>query len=187
MEFCEKFPNFKEVIVTNRHLNLHKEILRHRWTEEQWQRNSSAYQNDWDRDWKAAEKLFQERGIRIQWSSEQPETAMDKKRYITTFHTCLVEESGNILVRTSSTPGRWGGRVSWRNDQNVEKQKRLPIEIVGIAVKEHENTIHFLSAMIFRYITSSMTSKKGADIEKTVTSLFSLDNSIRSCLCQPPR
>ena len=79
---------------------------------------------------------------------------MDKKRYITTFHTCLVEESGNILVRTSSTPGRW------RNDQDVEKQKRLPIEIVGIAVKEHENTIHFLSAMIFRYPTSSMTSKR---------------------------
>ena len=50
--------------------------------------------------------------------------------------------------------------MSWRNDQDVEKQKRLPIEIVGIAVKEHENTIHFLSAMIFRYPTSSMTSKR---------------------------
>lgn len=87
-EFREKFPSLKKVIVTDRQLNLYGEIIRHRWTEERWQRESSVYQNDWDRDWKVVEKIFEESGIRIQRSSDQPETDIDKKRYIRSFQTC---------------------------------------------------------------------------------------------------
>lgn len=85
VEFLEKFPNLKRVIVTDRQMNLHGEVFRNRLTEEHWKRESSLNQNDWDRDWKAVEKLLGERGIRIEASSDLPETNEEKKRYIESF------------------------------------------------------------------------------------------------------
>lgn len=117
MEFREKFPNLKRVTVTDRRVGLNGEFVRYMWTEEQWNRESSANKNDWDRDWKAVEKLFEGRGIRIEASSDVPETNKNKKRYIKSFQACPVtlgRPAGDIPAQTRMLvrEGGAGGVIS---------------------------------------------------------------------------
>ncbi|PVH75970.1 hypothetical protein DL98DRAFT_303962 [Cadophora sp. DSE1049] len=106
VEFREKFPNLKRVTVTDRRVGLNGEFVRYMWTGEQWNRESSANKNNWDRDWKAVEKLFEGRGIRIEASSDVPETNENKKRYIKSFQACPVtlgRPAGDIPAQTRTS------------------------------------------------------------------------------------
>jgi hypothetical protein len=73
-EFHNEFPNLKRLILTDRYANLHGEVLRNGWPEEQWTRESKSNQRDWDRGWKSVLEFFEKRKILITTSSTMSET-----------------------------------------------------------------------------------------------------------------
>ncbi len=117
MEFHAKFPDLERMIVTDRHLNLHGEIMRNRWTEEQWKRKLKVYQNDWGRDWKAVESFFEGKGILITRSSDEPETDKDKKIYIASYPTCPSLGNPVLTSHTSSNQDTCDGGGSGRSNE----------------------------------------------------------------------
>jgi hypothetical protein len=72
-QFHDKFPNLKRLVVMDRYVNLRKEVLRNRWLEERWNRESKSNQSNWDREWKSVQELFEKRNILITTSSAVPD------------------------------------------------------------------------------------------------------------------
>lgn len=105
VEFREKFPDLKRLTVIDRRVGWNGEVVRYMWTEEQWNQESRANKNDWDREWKAVKKVFEGRGIRIEASSDVLETNKNKKRYIRCFQACPVtlrQSAGDIPAQTGT-------------------------------------------------------------------------------------
>lgn len=75
VEFHNKFPNLKRLIVTNRHTNILGDVLKNGWSEAQWNREFRLNGRKWEREWKSVRGFFEERDILITSSSINPDLA----------------------------------------------------------------------------------------------------------------
>lgn len=73
VEFHDKFPNLKRLVITNRHTNLLGDVLRNGWSEARWNHESRLNQRKWDQEWKFVRDYFEGRDISITTSSSIPQ------------------------------------------------------------------------------------------------------------------